>query len=103
MEIDTGAYVSVISEINKNILFPDFQLSACDLQLRSYGNVGLGPVGIMRNVNVVFRDRHEKLDLYVMKGKGPNLLGRQWLQKFDCWPLTLQNDENKDNANMLFT
>lgn len=89
MEVDTGAYVTIISELNKNKLFPNINLAPSDLILTGYNAVQLNPIGVMKKVEVIFRNEVKYLDLYVLKGEGPSLLGRQWLKAFGCWPIKL--------------
>ncbi|XP_046737570.1 uncharacterized protein K02A2.6-like [Diprion similis] len=89
MEIDTGTYVSAISEFDQKKFFPNLKLKKCDLMLTCYGGIPLQPIGKLNSLKVTWRDNTKTLDLYIMKGKGPILLGRQWLAAFDLWPIKL--------------
>ena len=71
MEINTGAYVTAMSEENKLKFFPNEKLFPCDLYLTSYSNVQLNPIGIIKNLNVVFKNIKRSLNIYIIKGKGP--------------------------------
>ena len=46
MQVDTGAYVSVISKVIAEKLFGRLNLSEADITLRAYGNIPLQPVGV---------------------------------------------------------
>lgn len=70
MEVDTGAYVAVMSEINKNKLFPNVKLSQSDLMLTGYNSVQLDPIGVMKKIEAKFRNDVKYLDLYILKGEG---------------------------------
>ncbi|XP_046744305.1 uncharacterized protein K02A2.6-like [Diprion similis] len=100
MEIDSGAYVAAMSEINKNKYFPEAKLSACDLYLSSYGQIQLNPIGMLKNIRVKFRNRERTLDLYIMKGAGPTLMGRQWLKEFGYWPLKFEETVNSKSSDI---
>ena len=102
MEIDSGAYVAVMSEVNKNKYFPNEPLSSCDLYLTSYGQLQLNPIGMLKNLQVKFRNKERIVDLYIMKGQGPTLMGRQWLKEFGYWPLMLTDSFKEKNSNILY-
>ena len=88
MEVGTtGAYVTAMSEANQNKFFPNAKLSPCDLILTSYNATELDRIGVMRKIKVNFRNEVKYLDLYIMKGEGHTLLGRQWLKVFGLWPI----------------
>lgn len=97
MKIDTGAYVSAMSEADKNRIFPTVKLAPCNLTLVSYDSVNLKLLGMLRNVEVSFKGKTKKLDLYIIKGEGLVLLGRLWLKAFELWPLKLNKDESEIN------
>lgn len=92
MEVDTGAYITAISEFDKNEIFPDLNIEKSDLKLNSYGEIKLELLGVLKNLNVKFSNLNKKVDCYVMKGKGPRLIGRQWLKIFGKWPMNLISD-----------
>ncbi|XP_076298593.1 uncharacterized protein LOC143217833 [Lasioglossum baleicum] len=51
MQVDSGAYVSVISKNNSENLFPNVKLSSTDMVLKAYGNVPLRKSRIQRMGN----------------------------------------------------
>ena len=83
MEIDTGAAVTVISTATYKMLWgpspPPLRESAT--VLRAYGGRIIKVLGTVR---VKVRGDHKaplkQLDLHVVAGKGPSLLGRNWLR-----------------------
>ena len=81
MEVDTGAAVSVISSVVKNQLFPDVPLAPPSVVLRTYTGEAMALQREM-TVQVSYKDQQQTLDLMVVDGNGPSLLGRDWLQHF---------------------
>ena len=80
MELDTGADVSLISEETYNNRWKHIPLQESTTTFRSYSGDLIGVKGQME-VNVTYGDQHRKLPLLVVKGKGPNLLGKDWLSR----------------------
>ena len=78
MEIDTGAAVSIISETQCKQLFPNVKLDKSSIQLRTYTGEKLPVLGQI-NVSAQYEDQMKSLDLVVVTGNGPTLLGRNWL------------------------
>ncbi|XP_033105655.1 uncharacterized protein LOC117107953, partial [Anneissia japonica] len=85
MEIDTGATTSLISEAQ----FKQIQLGKLNLsliteelpKLRTYSGEIIQPLGQVM-VEVGHENQNYHLPLLIIPGKGPNLLGRDWLQRF---------------------
>ena len=83
MEIDTGASVSVISEDTyqktwKGKQAPTLQLAK--IRLRSFTGEEVMAKGRI-HVEVKHGTAQKKLPLIIMQGRGPNLLGRNWLSQ----------------------
>ena len=81
MEVDTGAAVSIISEKTKKTLYPTVSLTAPSVVLRTYTGEAMSVLGEMK-VKVEYQEQSHDLTLMVVKGDGPNLFGRDWLQYF---------------------
>ena len=81
MEVDTGAVVSIISEQTKNRLNLTVPLVSPSVVLRTYTGETMSVLGEIK-VEVEYKDQHYNLSFMVLKGDGPNLLGRDWLQYF---------------------
>ena len=81
MEVDTGATVSIISEQTKNRLNLTVPLASPSVVLHTYTGEAMSVLGEMK-VEVEYKDQHYNLTLMVVKGDGPNLFGRDWLQCF---------------------
>ena len=81
MEVDTGAAVSIISEQTKNRLYPMISLKSPSVVLRTYTGEVMSVIGEM-TVKLQYKDQSHNLSLVVVKGDGPNLFGRDWLQYF---------------------
>ena len=79
MEIDTGAAVTVMSSKSFKSLFPRTTLQETTVRLRTYMAKEMPVLG-QRTVNVQYGDYSGSHTLYVVKGSGPCLLGRDWLQ-----------------------
>ena len=85
MQIDTGAAVSVISEMTYNRLWSAAKrppLQQTSVQLRTYSGEKL-PVCGQVQVLVSCRGQEARLSLVVVSGKGPTLMGRDWLKNLD--------------------
>ena len=80
MELDTGASLSLISESTYssicNTLPP---LSPSHVTLTTYTGEKISPLGTV-DVKVSYQLQSATLPLLVVPGKGPNLLGRNWLE-----------------------
>ena len=85
MEVDTGAAVSVQSEQAYKHSWPSGsrpRLQNTSLQLQSYLGDKLPGIGQI-SVKVCYNKQEELLDLVVIAGKGPTLMGRSWLERLD--------------------
>ena len=78
MKVDTGAALSLISEDTYSSNYNSFPLQPTETQLRTY-NEELLPVLGSLEVTVAYNGQQAVLPLLVVKGSGPNLLGRDWL------------------------
>ena len=78
-EVDTGAAVTIMSSDNFRHHFPNEMISNSTLQLTTYTRDKLPMLGEVR-VPVSYNDQGGEFMLYIVKGKGPNLLGRNWLE-----------------------
>ena len=81
MELDTGALVTLISDVTCQELFPGADIRELTVLLRTYSGEHLPVVGEM-DVRVKYGEQHCDLALTVVSGEGPGLLGRNWLQYF---------------------
>lgn len=79
MEVDTGAALSIISEVTQQSLFPKEKLHSTDIILKTYTDEPLQVKGKL-HMKVQYGDQLEKLALIVVAGNGPSLLGRNWLK-----------------------
>ena len=83
MEIDTGASWSIVSEETYQDLLKsgrDLPLRECDIQLRTYMGESLPIMGRVV-VHVEANHQEAELPVLVIRGKGPSLIGRDWLAK----------------------
>lgn len=87
MEIDTGVYATVLSEKVKNEFFKELKLVKTKHFLEDYVENVLNPVGSFENLSVMINNKTRKLGCFVLPGRGPPLIGRQWLAAFGLWPL----------------
>jgi len=77
--VDTGAAVSVISQAIKDQLFPDCQLKDTSTKLTTYTGEQIAVAGKIK-VEVRYGHQRAELPLFVVRGEGPSLMGRDWLQ-----------------------
>lgn len=78
MEVDTGATVSVISEKLYKRRFKKVQLMPTNCVLRTYSKQSLRLRG---QISVKCNGNSHTLNLLVVKGNGPALMGRDWIKK----------------------
>ena len=81
MEIDTGAARSIISDQTFTQLWPEDlcpSLKPTNAALKTYTGERIKPLGVI-SVQVEVNNQKEQLDLLVVPGNGPSLLGRDWL------------------------
>ena len=79
MELDTGAAVSVMSNQAFKKLFPQAKLNKSQLILKTYTGQIMKVVGEFP-VDVRYKEQQKSLDLVIVEGGGPPLLGRNWLK-----------------------
>ena len=82
MELDTGASLTIISEQTYRKTWPQDTppLQPSSTKLHTYTGEELEVRGSLP-VAVEYKDQRESLQLLVVAGNGPSLLGRNWLQK----------------------
>ena len=86
MELDTGAAVSLISEETYGQHWPQLQIEESNIQLKTYSGEFLETLGSV-NVDVCYGKQQVTLPLVIVKGKGPSLFGRNWLERIKLdWP-----------------
>ena len=86
MELVTGAAVSLVSEETYNQHWPQQHLEESNTRLKTYSGEYLETLGNI-SVSVCYGDQQVTLPLVVIKGKGPSLFGRNWLEKIKLdWP-----------------
>lgn len=79
-EIDTGSHISAINEDRYKKLFQCKHIHTDNIMLRSYVGSHIEPLGFIY-VNVTLNNvAADGLVLYVIKGGGRPLLGRNWLR-----------------------
>jgi hypothetical protein len=93
MEVDTGASLSITSEATYAYLQSHGKASPLrdtDVVLRTYTGEEVQPEGSLE-VTAPYEEKEFKLPLLVVKGKGPALLGRNWLGEIHLnWPMIEQ-------------
>ena len=80
MEVDTGASVSIMSETLYHKLWPRRGLKETTIRLQTYSKEPIPVVGATQ-VCVGYEGQTATLPLVVVKGQGPTLLGRNWLNQ----------------------
>lgn len=86
MEVDTGATLSVISELTYmyNHLWPKElapPLRPSPAKLRTYTGERIAVKGTI-DVNVIYQKQESQPGLLVVAGSGPSLTGRDWISQF---------------------
>jgi hypothetical protein len=87
LEVDTGAAVSILSEASFRKRFPKARLKPSSMILQTYSGEPLKVVGTFP-VKVRYRNQdYHNLELVIVAGRGPGLLGRSWLRHIRLdWP-----------------
>ena len=80
MEVDTGAAVSLISQRTYQEYLSQIPLEKSDILLKTYTGEQVPVLGKIK-VKVSYLQQPQELWLEVVTGKGPNLMGRNWLKK----------------------
>ena len=75
MELNTRASLSIILEEIFSQLEMKAELEKSSVTLKTYSGESLGKL----NVTVIYESQSSELSVLVVKGKGPCLLGRDWL------------------------
>ena len=85
LELDTGASVTVISEQSWKETLKSVPLQATNVVLKTYSAEMLDVLG-KASVTVEYKNQVAGLPVYALKGKEPNLMGRNWLGhiNLDC-------------------
>ena len=78
VEVDTGAACSPMSEVSFRELWPSCKLLKADLCLCTYSGQPIPMLGTL-TINVKCKDQVYREPLLVVKGDGPDLFGRNWL------------------------
>ena len=78
-EADTGAAVTIMSSDNFQYHFPNEAFSNSTLQLMTYIRNKLPVLGEVK-VQMSYNNQGDEFMLYIVKGKGPNLLDCNWLE-----------------------
>ena len=79
MEVDTGAAFSLISEASFRDLWPCCKLDKVDICLCTYSGEFITVLG-STTVSISYKSQQATVPLLVVKGEGPTLFGRNWLQ-----------------------
>ena len=78
MELDTRATLSLVSKKLTILCFPAPQLKASTSKVKTYMGEVLDILGMI-TVTVSYKDQVADLNLLVVAGDGPNLMGCNWL------------------------
>ena len=80
MEVDTGAFLSIMSKETLNKEYSNQTLQPTIISLRTYTGEFLTVLGTLE-VQVEHNCQSATLPVIIVDGGGPNLLGRNWLEK----------------------
>ena len=83
MEVDTGAFMSLISNVTFQKLWPVQRCPALlptKTKLCTYTGEQINVMGTI-SANVQFKGKQETLPLLVIEGDGPSLMERDWQHK----------------------
>ncbi|XP_011408756.1 PREDICTED: uncharacterized protein K02A2.6-like, partial [Amphimedon queenslandica] len=102
MELDTGASVSIISEKTfDDVLRETITLQPSKVSLTSYSGHELKVIG-QAEVMITYQSLVVTVPLVVVRGKGPSLFGRNWLQKIKLDWKSIKNVNHSTALNDVF-
>ena len=78
MEVDAGAFISLMSDSTFQGLWPGRSLSSTQGRLWAYSREPILVLGCCY-VNVSYKEQTGQFQLFVVEGTGPTLMGRDWL------------------------
>ena len=82
MQVDTGAAASLISQVTYSSLWDTPPpLTKSNTSLITYTGEQVSILGTLMT-RALYKEQSHRLPLYVVKGNGPSLLGRDWLNFF---------------------
>lgn len=94
MELDIGAAVTLMSEASCKYLLPALKLKTSKVKLKTYTSESLQVIG-ETTVDVTYGNQQCCLDLLVVRGEGPSLLGRNWLKHLQLdWSMVANVRDN---------
>ncbi|KAK3774845.1 hypothetical protein RRG08_057493 [Elysia crispata] len=79
-QLDTGAALSVMTEKDFHTFFKSVPLQVCTKALQTYSGQSFSVLGECV-IEVDHNGQQQRLPLLVVKGNGPPLMGRNWLEK----------------------
>jgi len=99
-EVDTGAAVTILSQEVYHRVFPNLKLQTSSMLLKAYTGSQVQVEGEAQ-VNVSYGEQKGKFTLYVVKGNGSCLLGRNWLKHIRLDWKSIASLAMKDGLNRL--
>ena len=98
MELDTGAFVSIMSEEAWKKSFARVPLEKSQIKLRTYTGETLDVIG-QAQVEVTYQNQTANLPIQIVKGQGPSLFGRNWLRDIKLnWGSIKKINSDLDNV-----
>ncbi|XP_045537055.1 uncharacterized protein K02A2.6-like [Papilio machaon] len=82
-EIDSGSAVTVISETSYRRHYNKVSLSPSKKKLLGYTGEKIHCLGVMSQSQILYGGVTHAIDVYVVRGGGPALLGRDFISKFN--------------------
>ena len=103
MEIYTSAARSIISDQTFTQLWPEYlcpSLKPTNAALKTYTGERIKPLGVI-SAQVKVNNQKEQLDLLVVPGNGPSLLGRDWLSCLRLYWAHIRYMNNSDTLQVV--
>ena len=86
--MDTGATLSLTSEMTLKELWPDMSFSATTVTLCSYSGETIPVLGSI-DTELRYKGQRACLTLLVVRGTGPSLIGKNWMECLKIYGLML--------------
>lgn len=97
-ELDTGSEVSTLTLDDQKKLFPYKKIESCNISFKNFDQSISKPIGIVKNLNVLFNNLNKQVDVYIVTNNKPRILGRNWLKIFNLWPLNMNCNKIEYNV-----
>jgi hypothetical protein len=96
MELDSGSGTCVMSQRMYLQYFSNYALKDCNIKMCLYNGHKISPLGYF-SIEVKYNALNKNINIFVLKGEGPGLLGRDFMTAFNLVLTTKLNKISETN------